>query len=101
MVMHYRPSTNEVINIIEGSFVHQHDVDLLSGGRISIFDNNARLSYLNILLKRWVKNVALGTKKFSSYLDNALANDNVQTAIHGRSQILPNGDLYMEQTQSE
>ena len=22
MVMHYRPSTNEVINIIEGSFVH-------------------------------------------------------------------------------
>ena len=102
MIMHYRPSTNEVINIIEGSFVHQHDVDLLSGGRISIFDNNARVSFTNDLLPEIskVKIYNLETKKFSSYLDNALADDNVQTTIHGRSQILPNGDLLVEQTQS-
>jgi hypothetical protein len=44
MVMHYRPSTNKVINVIEGPFASQHDVDILDDSTLVIFNNN----YYNI-----------------------------------------------------
>merc|ERR1712093_251491 len=39
-IIHYRPSTNKVINYITGPFAEQHDVDIISNSEISIFDNN-------------------------------------------------------------
>ena len=39
-IMHYRPSTNKVINIIEGPFASQHDVDFLNDNSLVIFNNN-------------------------------------------------------------
>ena len=39
-VIHYRPSTNRVINIIEGPFTSQHDVDFLNDSTLVIFNNN-------------------------------------------------------------
>lgn len=39
-IIHYRPSTNEVIKIIEGPFVNQHDVDFLNDHTLAIFNNN-------------------------------------------------------------
>ncbi|MGW8315748.1 MAG: arylsulfotransferase family protein [Bacteroidales bacterium] len=40
LVMHYRPSTNKVINVIEGPFTSQHDVDFLNDSTLVIFNNN-------------------------------------------------------------
>jgi hypothetical protein len=39
-IIHYRPSTNKVIKIIEGPFVNQHDVDFLNDHTLAIFNNN-------------------------------------------------------------
>jgi hypothetical protein len=39
-IMQYRPSTNKVINMIEGPFVSQHDVDFLNDSTLVIFNNN-------------------------------------------------------------
>lgn len=39
-IMHFRPSTNELIELIEGPFACQHDVDFYSPNVISIFNNN-------------------------------------------------------------
>jgi len=39
-VIHYRPSTNQVIRVIEGVFVSQHDVDFLDDESLVIFNNN-------------------------------------------------------------
>ena len=39
-IIHYRPSTNEVIRIIEGPFANQHDVDFLDDHTLVIFNNN-------------------------------------------------------------
>ncbi|MCF8231710.1 MAG: arylsulfotransferase family protein [Bacteroidales bacterium] len=41
IVMHYRPSTNKVVEVIEGPFVSQHDVDFLNDSTLAIFNNNA------------------------------------------------------------
>ena len=38
------------------------------------------------------------TKKYSSYLNESLIKNNVKTITQGRSQILPNGDLFVEET---
>lgn len=40
-IMHYRPSTNKVIQMIEGPFVSQHDVDFLNDNSLVIFNNNS------------------------------------------------------------
>ena len=42
-IIHYRPSSDEILNIIKGPFTLQHDVDIVSDHEISIFNNN----YLN------------------------------------------------------
>tara|TARA_Y100000590_G_scaffold41975_1_gene44734 strand:+ start:238 stop:1599 length:1362 start_codon:yes stop_codon:yes gene_type:complete len=47
MVILYRPSTNKIIKIIEGEFSHQHDVDIIDESRISIYNNNVFLNYLD------------------------------------------------------
>ena len=39
-IIHYRPSTNKVIDIIEGPFISQHDVDFLNDSTLAIFNNN-------------------------------------------------------------
>ncbi len=39
-IMHYRPSSNKVLNMIEGPFVSQHDVDFLNDSSLVIFNNN-------------------------------------------------------------
>lgn len=39
-IIHYRPSTNKIINYIEGPFVSQHDVDFLNNHTLAIFNNN-------------------------------------------------------------
>lgn len=39
-IIHYRPSTNKVIEVIEGPFVNQHDVDILEDDKLAIFNNN-------------------------------------------------------------
>ncbi|MGM0649655.1 MAG: arylsulfotransferase family protein, partial [Bacteroidota bacterium] len=40
IVLHYRPKTNELIDIIEGPFISQHDVDFLNDTTLIMFNNN-------------------------------------------------------------
>ncbi|MGB0432216.1 MAG: arylsulfotransferase family protein, partial [Bacteroidia bacterium] len=39
-IMHYRPSTNQLIDLLEGPFINQHDVDFLNDSTLAIFNNN-------------------------------------------------------------
>lgn len=39
-IIHYRPSSNKVIRMINGGFYMQHDIDFVDDKTISIFDNN-------------------------------------------------------------
>ena len=43
-IIHYRPSTNKIVNIIKGPFAQQHDVDLHYPNKISIFNNNNKIT---------------------------------------------------------
>lgn len=103
MVVLYRPSTNEIIWKGTGPFLHQHDVDILDNSRISVFNNRS----INIIGNGDV-NIVDGynevnifdfkTKEYSSYLKNSLSKNKVMSKAEGRSQILPNGDMYIEES---
>ncbi len=40
VILHYRPATNELINVIEGPFLCQHDVDFYDSNSLVFFNNN-------------------------------------------------------------
>ena len=99
MVLLYRPSTNEIIWKGTGAFFHQHDVDILDDHRISIFNNNSKdFVEGNIDGHNEIIIYDFKTNEYSSYLKDSLIENDVRTPHQGRSQILPNGDMYIEET---
>ena len=99
MIVLYRPSTNKIIWKGTGPFYRQHDVDILDSERISIFNNNlleGTEGYFGggseVVIYDFKKD------KYSKYLSEALIKNKVKTAMEGRSEILPNGDLFIEES---
>lgn len=41
ILLHYRPSTNKVLKVIEGAFSAQHDIDFFNDSTLTIFNNNS------------------------------------------------------------
>ncbi len=100
MVILYRPSTNKIIWKGTGPFFYQHDVDILDDHKISIFNNNVK-NFVNgtyvdgsneVIIYDFKKNI------YTSYLRSSLIKHDVRTRTSGRSEILPNGDLFVEET---
>lgn len=100
MILLYRPSTNEIIWKGAGPFFHQHDVDILDEHRISIFNNNSK-NFVNgdvIDGHNEVITYDFKNNQYSSYLIDSLIENDVRTITEGRSEILSNGDLYLEES---
>lgn len=100
MVLLYRPSTNEIIWKGAGPFFHQHDVDILDDHRISIFNNNSK-DFVNANIVDGNNEIIIydfQTNEYSSYLPESLRKNQVRTITQGSGEILPNGDLFIEET---
>jgi len=97
MVLLYRPSTNEIIWKGTGTFFHQHDVD---NHRISIFNNNSKDFVDGDVVDGHNEVIIYNfkTDEYSSYLKDSLIENEVRTIAQGGSEILTNGDLYIEET---
>ena len=100
MVLLYRPSTNEIIWKGTGTFFHQHDVDILDNNRISIFNNNSKDFVDGDVVDGHNEVIVYNfkTNEYSSYLKDSLIEHDVRTITEGRSEILPNGDLFIEES---
>ncbi len=93
-IIHYRPSTNKVINYIIGPFAWQHDVDIISDKEISIFNNNrffVNNEYSEVLIYNFE------TKKFKKIFNNQLQKENFKTEYQGLSETLKDGSLMVEE----
>jgi hypothetical protein len=100
MIILYRPSTNKIIWM--GGLGHisaHHDVDILDDHRISIFSNNARELFDGEKVdgNNEVVIYDFKTDSYSKYLNESLVQNDVRTRTEGRSQILDNGDLFIEE----
>ena len=112
LIFLYRPSTNELIWHSAGYASAQHDTNFLDDSRISIFDNNIPYGKKPIppIDESVVDETVWGgehsqviiydfaTQKYSSYLNASLALHEISSFNQGRSDILPNGDLFLEET---
>lgn len=101
MVFLYRPSTNKII-WKSNNFFHQHDVDILNEHTISVFDNNAKRFVGGDVVDGHNKVIIYNFKsgEYSSYMNDSLIKNDVKTMGQGRSEILPNGELFVEETDS-
>jgi hypothetical protein len=100
MVLLYRPSTNKIIWKGTGPFFHQHDVNILDDHRISIFNNNSK-DFIDGDVVDGHNEVIIynfKTNKYSSYLEESLVSNDVRTITEGRSNILDNKDLFIEES---
>jgi len=93
-IIHYRPSTNKVINYITGPFAQQHDVDIISDKEISILNNN------NFFVNNKHSEVVIynfETKKFRKLFNDQLQKENFKTISQGLSHIFEDGSLMVEE----
>jgi hypothetical protein len=100
MVLLYRPSTNEIIWKGTGTFFHQHDIDILDNHRISIFNNNSK-DFVDGDVVDGHNEVIIydfKTNEYSFYLKDSLIENDVRTITEGRSEILTNRDLFVEES---
>ena len=101
MVLLYRPSSNKIIWKGTGPFFHQHDVDILDDHRISIFNNNSINMPEGSNIVDGNNEVIVYdfmTNEFSRYLQDSLVENDVKSIEQGRSEIIPNGDMYIEES---
>jgi hypothetical protein len=101
MIILFRPSYEEIVWKYEKNIFHQHDVNIINDHQISIFNNNRKYYYED-------KNIVDGhnevliydfeAEEASSYLEKSLSQEDVKTISQGRSDILSNGDLFVEET---
>ncbi len=100
MVLLYRPFTNQIIWKGTGKYFHQHDVNILNDHKISVFNNNSKNfeggNFVDGHNEISIYNFKLD--QYSSYLDDSLVKNDVRTITQGRSKILLNGDLFIEET---
>ncbi len=65
IILHYRPSSNKVLKVIEGPFSGQHDVDFFNDSVLTIFNNNAYTDW-KYASKNKPKNKPVNAGKFNS-----------------------------------
>lgn len=103
MVMLYRPYSNRIIWMGMGPFLHQHDVDILDEHRISVF-NNRSINNIDASKPNFVDGhneviiYDFKTNKYSSHRKDSLIKNVVKTVSQGRSEILPNDELFIEES---
>ncbi|HEY5326776.1 MAG TPA: arylsulfotransferase family protein [Mucilaginibacter sp.] len=101
-VMLYRPSTNKILWLKTGPWLNQHDVDFVDSTRIGIFGNNIIRINFNVQLlidghnEEYIYDFK--SNKTETPYTEFLKKAKVSTLSEGRSDILPNGDLFIEET---
>lgn len=110
-IIQYRPSKNKVIRIINGPFLNQHDVDIISENEISLFDNNV-ISFgtenpdtilINTMsndpiefFPSYIVKYNFITEKYSLFSPNIFEAEKITTLTQGLHEFLSNGDVFVE-----
>ena len=102
VVVLYRPSNDEVIWAKAGPWMHQHDVNVVSDHEISVFSNNSvhegQAGEGIVLGANEVLVYDLESGRTRSPWRDALLRHEVRTITVGRSTVLENGDVFVEET---
>ena len=97
----YRPTTNKIIWFKTGPWNFQHDCDFLNDTEIGVFGNdvtdfNGKSYLIHGHNNQYVYNFESG--KVSTPYTQMFKNGKIKTLTEGRSRILPDGQLFVEET---
>ncbi len=104
LVLLYRPSTNKIIWSQNGPWLRQHDVDIIDSVKIGIFGNNVIDAFFpdqkNRLLEGHNNQYIYDFSKneISTPYTDFFKSSSIGTYTNGRSRILSNGDIFVEET---
>ena len=104
----YRPASNKIVWYKQGPWLSQHDPDFYGDQRIVVFGNDVIFDYpKSNFIKRGFHFVN-GTNQIYTYdfeLDTVMTpfkalmeREAIKTPTQGRSEMLPNGDIFIEET---
>lgn len=112
MLLHYRPSTNKVIKVIEGAFSAQHDIDFLNDTTLTIFNNNSYPLWVKDSKPKPQDNVKLvnagnfssniarydfGTGKISYIGDSLFRANKIFTSTEGLHEFINDSTYFIEE----
>ena len=96
-VMLYRPSTNKILWLKTGPWMHQHDMTFVDDHTISVFGNDVMFGKLfdghnNVYFYDFK------TDTISKPYEEIMKEARVRSSTEGRGTPLPDGDLFIEET---
>ena len=97
----FRPSTNRILWLQSGPWLNQHDCNFINDHEIGIFGNDVyRLFSQNILANGYNNQYIydFDTHKTTTPYTELFKKEKIGTLTEGRSRILPNGEIYVEET---
>jgi hypothetical protein len=108
----YRPETNKILWLKTGPWYNQHDADFYGEDKIVVFGNDVireeskeipsigdeNLFFSNKRSHNEVYVYDIKTDSISTPFTELLKNEEITTSTSGRSEILPNGNLFVEDT---
>ena len=100
MIALYRPSAEKLVWWTQRQLNHQHDIDILNDHEISIFDNNRIMSGDGDVVKgsNEILVYDFATDQMRSLIKPNLRDHDVRTISQGLSEILDNGNIFVEET---
>lgn len=108
----YRPSSNKILWLKNGPWYNQHDVDFYENDKIVVFGNdiireestlNPKVTSKNLYFNERRKNneiyvYDLAKDSVSTPYSRLMSSEKITTVTSGRCDILPNGDIFIEET---
>ncbi len=104
LVLLYRPSTNKIIWKKTGDWLCQHNIDIIDESRIAIFGNNVTTGKYQSTSENLVDGHNIQyiydfkNDSISSPYNTLFKKSKIKTFTEGRSRILPNGNIFVEET---
>ena len=101
MVILFRPSTDEIIWTSErGVFSHQHDVNIINGHTISVFNNNNFNTVHGEIVDKNNQIIFYDFKNnnYSRIINDGLMQHEVRTITEGKAQVTDDGDIFIEES---
>ena len=110
----YRPSTNKILWLEEGPWMNQHDADFLGDSEVVVYGNdmtrdestiNYKLSRSRYFFSSKRKNNEIYVYDFekdtvTTPYSRLMESEEIRTRTSGRCDILSNGDIFVEDTNS-
>jgi hypothetical protein len=104
LVFLYRPTTNKIIWSQNGPWLRQHSVSIIDSTRIGIFGNNVLDALFPNENDRFIDGnnreyvYDFATNKVTTPYDEFFKSSKIRTFLEGRARILPNGEIFVEET---